>query len=171
MKTKPRPSDRIATEEQASPLERVAEELHQWRKHGHWWEPESEDWLDRLTVPADTREGWERSFGELASLVFGGLHVEAMRSALTEEGVPFDPSEEPLRLLQKIVEAREADGCVERLAGLATLLASRLGARQVQAPDAVTHTSEALCIQIEKEMRAVFRSLDHRYRYLASKYG
>ncbi len=59
-----------------SPLEAVVAELRQWRKHGHWWEPDSEDRLDGLTVPGDTRQDWEHSFGELASLVFGGLHIE-----------------------------------------------------------------------------------------------
>ena len=171
------------SEELASPLEAVVAELRQWRKHGHWWEPESEDQLEGLTVPAKTREDWDLSFGKLASLVFGSLHVDAIQSALTEEGVPFEPSEGPLSLLQKIVAAREADGTVEKLCGLATILAMRPESGQqehaatdafwqeAQAHDSPTAHFETVCDQVEAELRAIFRALDHRYRRLAAKYA
>ena len=183
MKTKAIRTDTIASEELPSSLERVVDELRQWRKHGHWWEPESEDRLDSLTVPAATREDWERSFGELASLAFGSLHVDAIQSALTEEGVPFEPSEGPLSLLQKIVAAREADGTVEKLCGLATILAMRPESGQqehaatdalwqeAQAHDSPTAHFETVCDQVRGELKAIFRALDYRYRYLAAKYG
>ena len=183
MKTKAIRTDTIASEELPSSLERVVDELRQWRKHGHWWEPESEDRLGGLTVPATTREDWERSFGELASLVFGGLHIEAIRSALTEEGVPFEPSAGPLSLLQRIVAAREADGTVEKLRGLATVLTVQPESGQqehaatdalwqeAQAHDSPTAHFETVCDQVRGELKAIFRALDYRYRYLAAKYG
>ena len=171
------------SEELTSPLKRVVEELRQWRKHGHWWEPDSEDRLDGITVPGDTRQDWEHSFGELASLVFGGLRVDAIESALTEEGVPFEPSEGPLSLLQRIVAAREADGTVEKLRGLATVLTMQPESGQqehaatdalwqeAQAHDSPTAHFETVCDQVRVELKAIFRALDYRYRYLAAKYG
>ena len=127
-----------------SPLEAVADELRQWRKHGHWWEPESEDRLDGLTAPSDTRTDWERSFGELAEVIFGGLKVEAITSALTEDAIPFEPVEGPLPLLRKIVESREADGTVEKLRGLSVVLALRPESAQGTRPETDAAWEETL---------------------------
>ena len=170
-------------DDRPSPLADVVDELRQWRKHGHWWEPESEDRLDGLTVPSDTRTDWERSFGELAEVIFGGLKVEAITSALTEDAIPFEPVEGPLPLLRKIVESREPDGAVERLRGLGVVLALRSEAAEgtLTESDAVWEETrtlespavhfEAVAAQVGLELRAIFRSLDHRYRYHMAKYG
>ncbi len=161
----------------------MVDELRQWRKHGHWWEPESEDRLDRLTVPGDTRRDWERAFGELANVIFGGLKIEAIKAALTEDAIPFEPDEGPLPLLRKIVESREADGTVEKLRGLSVVLALRPESAQGTRPetDAAWEEArgfespavhfEAVAAQVGLELRAIFRSLDHRYRYHMAKYG
>ena len=166
-----------------SPLEAVVDELRQWRKHGHWWDPESEDRLDRLAVPGDSRQDWARSFGELAEVIFGGLKVEAIRAALTEDDIPFESTEGPLALLRKVVASREADGTVERLRGLAVVLALRPESAQGTFPEtdaaweeardleSPTAHFEAVASQVDLEMRAIFRSLDHRYRYQMAKYG
>lgn len=166
-----------------SPLEAVVDELRQWRKHGHWWEPESEDRLDGLTAPGDTRQDWERAFGELADVIFGGLKMEAIKAGLTEDAIPFEPTAGPLPLLRKIVESREPDGAVEKLRGLAVVLALRPESVQGTFPEADAAWEEArafespaahfeaVAAQVDLEMRAIFRSLDHRYRYQMAKYG
>ena len=159
------PSDADAL---SDPLDEVVEELRQWRKHGHWWEPESEARVNALTVPGDTGRDWERSFRELAHLIFGGLRIEAVREALTEDGVPFKSSEEPLALLRKIVASRESDGAVEQLRGLGII--STLEAAEEPGEGSAAHFA-AVAEQVEAELKAITRALDHRYRYLAAKYG
>ena len=166
-----------------TPLEAVVDELWQWRKHGHWWEPEAEERVDALAVPGDDRREWERSFGELAEVIFGGLKVEAVQEALTEDAIPFEPAEEPLSLLWKIVESRDADGTVEELRGLGIVWALRpeQGQGTPAEADALwaearAHESpaahfEAVARQVLTEMGPIFRSLDHRFRYYMAKYG
>ena len=177
------PTTTIDSDGLPSAWEAVLDELRQWRKHGHWWEPESMDQLDDLTVPGVTRQDWERSLGALAKVIFGGLKVEPIQDALTEDAIPFEPAENPLSLLRKVVESREADGTVEKLPGLGialtlrpesekgTLLDADALWEEARAFESPAAHFEAVATQVGLEMRAIFRSLDHRYRYHMAKYG
>lgn len=137
------PTAAIESDALPSPLEAAVGELRQWRKHGHWWEPESEERLDALSTPRNTRRDWERAFGELAEVIFGGLKIEAIQDALIEDAIPFEPAEESLSLLRKIVESREADETVEKLRGLATVLALRPESGQGTLPETDAFGEEA----------------------------
>lgn len=171
--------------EDVEPLDEIRAILWEWHSADvSWWRLGSEDRLNHVSVPSQSRKDWAESFSEMAKLINEGFRDKALRSELKKDGIPFEPREGSLSLLEKLVRHTGESLDPKGLQGLRTVqeIRSKAAAHrpgkdadalwsEAQAHDSPSAHFRAVCHRVKADLKAIDRALDSRYQYLKQKYG
>lgn len=104
------------------PLQEIRQILQRWRNDkADWWKLRDSVLFDAINAPVtSSRDEWAEAFMDLSKLVAEGFDVSAIRGRLDHLGVQYDPKEQSIALLERLV-AHATHGSSTRLEGLRTV--------------------------------------------------
>ena len=82
--------------------------LQRWQaRRVEWWTLRDEDLLHRANPPITaSKDEWGEAVMDLSKLVVEGFEVKPLRMALTSLGAAFDPKDQSIVLLEKLIVAK-----------------------------------------------------------------
>lgn len=87
-----------------------------------WWKLRDGALVERLSIPRTTsRDEWAEAFMDLAKLIIEGFETKEIRRMLSDRGVGFDPKDQSIVLLEKLLSISPAAAPQNRLVGLRTV--------------------------------------------------
>ena len=115
-----------------NPLMKIKHMLEKWKQSNvPWWKLRDPASAGRVTPPlTGSRDEWAQAFTNLAQLVIEGFQITAIRKRLDESGIAWQPGDQSLSLLERVLSGEAVDGAAQNLDGLRSVqrIRSKVGA-------------------------------------------
>jgi hypothetical protein len=83
-----------------------------------WWTLRDDALIERLSIPRTTsRDEWAEAFMDLSKLIIEGFETKEIRRTLSDKGVDFDPKDQSIVLLEKLLSTSPAAMPQNKLGG------------------------------------------------------
>lgn len=105
------------------PVRKVLSVVRRWHDEKViWWTLRDQKLLERVNTPVTTsRDEWAEAFMNLAKLVVEGFELKTIRRILDDLHVQYEPLDQSISLLQKLLDKKDTSGDVRRFDGLRTV--------------------------------------------------
>lgn len=107
----------------ADSLQRVLSIVRNLRENAlTWWKLRDDALIERLSIPRTTsRDEWAEAFMDLSKLIIEGFETKEIRRMLSDRGAGFDPKDQSIVLLEKLLSISKVAAPQNKLVGLRTV--------------------------------------------------